>query len=70
MGSSLTDDEVRELLEILRVLRRRSEQQGRQIAELRASLDKSRRDRWIDWVAGAVVGLALSFLAKILGFPT
>lgn len=60
---------MKELFEILRALREKSEQQNRQIAELERSLEQARRGRWLDWTAGAVVGLALTILAELLGLP-
>lgn len=66
---TLSEGELTELFEILRALREKSEQQNRQIAELERSLEQARRGRWVDWTAGAVVGLALTILAKLVGLP-
>ncbi len=68
-GDPLTNEDVRELFEILRAIREKSDQQNKQIADLERSLEQARRDRWLDWAAGAVVGLALTILAKLFGLP-
>ena len=60
-GDPLSDEEeVQELFEILRTLRKRADQQKRLLESLR-------RRRWVDWVAGALVGLVLTIMAHLLG---
>ena len=59
-GDPLSDEEVQELFEILRTLRKRADQQKRLLESLR-------RRRWGDWVAGALVGLVLTIMAHLLG---
>ncbi len=65
----LSADEVEELFEVLRALREKSEQQSRQIDALEDILEKAQRGRWVDWTAGAVVGLTVTILAKLVGLP-
>ena len=59
-GDPLSDEEVQELFEILRTLRKRADQQKRLLESLR-------RRRWVDWVAGALVGLILTIMVHLLG---
>ena len=61
-GDPLSEEEMRELFEILRGLKRDAERQRR-------LLEKAERRKWVDWLMGAATGLLLTLLAHALGLP-
>lgn len=68
-GDPLSDEEVRELFRILRMLEQAEDRRAEENRKLSRLLEERDKRRWLDWVGGALVGLILTLLARALGLP-